>query len=102
MSSTPVASMPVPPATRGRFWEAPEQFLLDAGKEGELLIARVRVALTLALLLVPVGNLLWAPAGEREQHIAGFFVTLAACLLSAAVYVLVSRDKRQRWLPLAT
>ena len=102
MSSTPVSSMLAPPAVRGHFWEAPEQFLLDAGKEGELLIARVRVALTLALMLVPIANLLWAPAGERQQHVAGFFVTLAACVLSAGVYLLVSRDKRQRWLPLAT
>jgi diguanylate cyclase (GGDEF)-like protein len=86
----------------GHFWDAPEQFLLDAGKEGELLIARVRVGLTLALLLVPVANLLWAAPEEREQHVAGFFVTLAACLLSLGVYVMVVRDRRQRWLPMAT
>jgi two-component system, cell cycle response regulator len=86
----------------GGFWDEPEQFLLDAGKEGELLIARIRVALTAALLLVPVANLFLASPTERRQHVAGFFVTLTACLLSTAAYVMVARDKRQRWLPLAT
>lgn len=34
-----------------RFWARPEQYLLDAGKDGELLIAKIRVALTFVLLL---------------------------------------------------
>jgi diguanylate cyclase (GGDEF)-like protein len=102
MPSTPNAALSETQLQRGHFWERPEQFLLDAGKDGELLIARLRVALTGALLLVPVANLLWASPLEREQHLAGFAVTFAACLLSAWVYLLVVRDRRQPWLPLAT
>ena len=102
MTSTPTSTPSETSGDNGRFWDAPEQFLLDAGKDGELLIARLRVGLTLALLLVPVANLLWAAPSEREQHIVGFFVTLTACALSVVVYVMVSRDRRQRWLPLAT
>jgi diguanylate cyclase (GGDEF)-like protein len=102
MPSTPKAALSAAQEARSRFWEAPEQFLLDAGKDGELLIARIRVALTGALLLVPVANLLLASEKERGQHLAGFAVTFAACLLSVGVYVMVSRDRRQPWLPLAT
>jgi diguanylate cyclase (GGDEF)-like protein len=96
--AAPAASQERPP----RFWDAPEQFLLDAGKAGEILIARVRLGLTLALLLVPVANLLFARSEERSQHVAGFWVTFAAVALSAVVYVMVRRDERQPWLPLAT
>jgi two-component system, cell cycle response regulator len=102
MSSTPIKLESVARARTGHFWEAPEQFLLDAGKEGEILIARVRVALTMVLLLVPVANLLWAAPEERPQHIMGLYVTLAACVLALGVYTLVMRDRRQRWLFLAT
>ena len=101
MSSTPTPQSATA-LEPGHFWDAPEQLLLDAGKEGELLIARTRVALTGALLLVPVANLLWAAPDERKQHVAGGLVTLAAFLLSLGVLYLVTRDRRQRWLPLAT
>jgi diguanylate cyclase (GGDEF)-like protein len=83
------------------FWEPPEQFLLDAGKQGELLIARIRVALAGVLLLIPISNLLLAP-GERRQHLTGGAITLAALVLSIGVYAMVVRDRRERWLPLAT
>ncbi|MEO7965410.1 MAG: GGDEF domain-containing protein, partial [Gemmatimonadaceae bacterium] len=85
-----------------RFWDAPEQFLLDAGMEGEKLIARARIALSSLLLLIPINNLLLAAADERLQHVAGLLVTGCACLLSIGVYWMVTRDRRERWLPLAT
>lgn len=90
----------IPPRTR--FWDAPEQFLLDAGMVGEMLIARVRIALTSLLMLIPIANLLWAAPDERAQHIAGFAVTGCAWVLSFGVYWMVARDRRERWLPLAT
>ncbi len=101
MSSTPLASTAVAGRTTG-FWDAPEQFLLDAGKDGELLIARFRLWLVAALLLIPIANLRWAAPDEREQHLVGFAVTLAAFVLSVVVYVAVRQDRRQPWLPLAT
>ncbi len=102
MSNTPIATESLAYGKPMRFWDAPEQFLLDAGKEGEMLIARVRLWITLALLAVPIGNMLWAAPDERFQHLAGFFITLIAFALSCGVYVLVLRDRRQPWLPLAT
>ncbi|MGQ0648515.1 MAG: diguanylate cyclase [Gemmatimonadaceae bacterium] len=92
------------PGLRGRwrrFWGPPEQFLLDAGKQGELLIARIRVGLTGVLLLIPIANMLLTPA-ELRQHAIGGAITLTAFVLSIGVYVMVARDRRERWLPLAT
>lgn len=85
-----------------RFWERPEQYLLDAGKEGELVIAKVRVALTFVLLLVPIADLVSAAREGREKHYIGFVVTGIACLLSIGILVLVARDRRQRWIPMST
>ena len=102
MSNTPAASEAIANGRSGRFWDTPEQFLLDAGKDGELLIARVRVWLTLVLLLVPIANLLWAAADERQQHVVGLLITFAAFVLSSGVYYLVQRDRRQPWLAIAT
>jgi diguanylate cyclase (GGDEF)-like protein len=84
------------------FWDRPEQSLLDAGKDGELLIAKIRVALTFVLLLVPLADIITAASEGREQHFIGFVVTASACVLSAGIYFLVISDRRQRWLPLAT
>ena len=36
MANTPIASATIPHEKSGRFWDSPEQFLLDAGREGEL------------------------------------------------------------------
>ena len=91
MSNTPVASDSVASGKPPRFWDAPEQFLLDAGKEGELLIARVRVWLTLALLVVPIANLLWAARGagpaEVLDHSRGWTADLRAALVAPGLEV---------------
>lgn len=90
------------PTTGGHFWKRPEQFLLDAGKDGELVIARIRIAVTGGLLLVPIAGDIEAVRAGRELHWIGFLVTLAAFALSWGIFFMVSRDRRQRWLPLAT
>ncbi len=51
---------------------------MDAGKAGELVIARIRLAITLLLLLIPLGNLAFAAPGERETHLTGLLVTVFA------------------------
>src|SRR5262245_22600460 len=84
------------------FWEPPDEFLIDAGKSAEIVISRIRLGLTVALLGIPVANLLFAPLEEREQHVTGLWITLVAVIVSLAVYILVRQDRRQRWLPLAT
>jgi two-component system cell cycle response regulator len=93
---------PITEEATGPFWKRPEQILLDAGKEGELVIARIRVAVIGVLLFVPIAGGIEAFRAGREVHWIGFAVTLAAFVVSLGILFMVSRDRRQRWLPLAT
>jgi diguanylate cyclase (GGDEF)-like protein len=93
---------PITEDATGPFWKRPEQILLDAGKEGELVIARIRVAVIGVLLLVPIAGGIEAVRAGREVHWIGFAVTLAAFIVSIGILMMVQRDRRQRWLPLAT
>jgi len=97
-----LAHAPASPTTTQRLWEAPEQYLLDAGREGELIIARVRVALTAVLMLIPLLNVAFASVQERRHHLLGLSVNFAAFALALGILWLVSRDRRQPWLPMAT
>ncbi|MBK8058158.1 MAG: GGDEF domain-containing protein [Gemmatimonadetes bacterium] len=97
-----LAHAPASPTTTQRLWEAPERYLLDAGREGELIIARVRVALTAVLMLIPLLNVAFASLQERRHHLLGLSVNLAAFALALGILWLVSRDRRQPWLPMAT
>lgn len=83
-----------------RLWRRPDGVLADAGRQSELVVARVRVAVTALLLLVPLANLLVQPA--LPEHRIGFGVTLAALLTTIAVYSAVRRDRRPHWLGVAS
>ena len=93
---------PITEPTTGPFWKRPDEIMLDAGKDGELVIAKIRVAVTGVLLLVPIAGNLEAWRMGRELHWIGFAVTFAAFALSWGILWMVSRDQRQRWLPMAT
>jgi diguanylate cyclase (GGDEF)-like protein len=80
--------------------ERPDPLQIDAGAEGELLVARVRIVLILLLLPIPVINLLldsYPLAG-----IVGSVVCLLALGFSAAVERLLHRQVYRPWLGLAT
>ncbi|MBK9410508.1 MAG: diguanylate cyclase [Gemmatimonadetes bacterium] len=96
-----LAHAPASPTTTQRLWEAPEQYLLDAGREGELIIARVRVALTAVLMLIPLLNVAFASLQERRHHLLGLNFNSPFSVL-ASIPLMVSRDRRQPWLPMAT
>ena len=49
--------------------ERPDEIMLEIGAGGELLIARIRVASTLLLLLLPATNLLFG--GSYYESISG-------------------------------
>ncbi|HEX5817683.1 MAG TPA: GGDEF domain-containing protein [Gemmatimonadales bacterium] len=83
-----------------RLWRRPDAVLADAGRQSELVVARVRVAVTLLLLLVPLANLIVQPA--FFEHRIGFGVTMAAVLATLAVWIAVRRDRRPHWLGLAS
>jgi two-component system cell cycle response regulator len=91
--------------TRARLvemWAEPDAYLLDAGTSAELLIARVRLTLTVVLLAVPVVNLTISRPEERLTHLTGLGVTLFAVLIALVAYQVVQQGHRQPWLPLAT
>jgi two-component system cell cycle response regulator len=95
----PITETPTGP---GAFWKRPEQVLLDAGKDGELVIAKIRVTVTGVLLLVPIAGNIEAARAGRELRWIGLIVTFAAFALSCGILAMVSSDRRQRWLPMAT
>jgi diguanylate cyclase (GGDEF)-like protein len=79
-----------------RLWRRPDAVLADAARQSELVVAQVRVAVTLLLLLVPLSNIFTRP--EVTEHRVGMAVTVAALLAALAVYVAVRRDRRPHWL----
>jgi len=83
-----------------RLLAAPDPLQVDAGAEGELIVARVRTVLILLLLPIPVINLVLDP------HVAAGMVGLATCLValgfSAGAQLLLRRDFYRPWLGLAT
>ena len=93
---------PITEPTTGPFWKRPDEIMLDAGKDGELVIAKIRVAVTGVLLLVPIAGDLEAWRMGRPLRWIGLAVTFAAFVLSWGILFMVSRDRRQRWLPMAT
>ena len=77
-----------------------DQILSVASERGELLVARIRLLLTSALLLIPISSLLFnLLPGEGA---VGFVATVTAAGLSLFVYLLVRRDSSRPWLGLAT
>jgi NO-binding membrane sensor protein with MHYT domain len=63
--------------------------LADAGAEGELLVARARLAMTAVILIVPLMILVEDPA--RQENWIGLAAGTITVLVSAAVLVAVSR-----------
>jgi diguanylate cyclase (GGDEF)-like protein len=74
--------------------------LIDAGVEGELVVARARVAFTVLILAVPLTVLVEGP--DRLENWVGVFAASFTLLLSVAVLAAVSRGWRPRWLGFAT
>jgi diguanylate cyclase (GGDEF)-like protein len=91
--------VPEGPAWR-RALANPDPIQMDAGAEGELIVARARTALIAALLPIPILNLVL-----DSNAIAGI-VGLAACgvalVFSVGAQMLLRRDFYRPWLGLAT
>ena len=83
------------------FWEPPDLALLDVGAKAEPMIARVRISLTVALLVLPFTTLVLAPE-QRRSAFTGLGVICGAVLVALLAYLLVHRELRKPWLPMAT
>jgi diguanylate cyclase (GGDEF)-like protein len=77
----------------------PDPLLIDAGADGEVLVARIRLFLCAVLVLIP----LFALRGNTSaETLVGLGTTLSALLLSISVYLLVQRDLYRPWLGMLT
>lgn len=83
-----------------RLRERPDALMLELGAGGELLVAQLRAALSLLLLLLPLINLLTGGSfGETMAGLVGVVLTIVA----SQVWLALSRQRgRYRWLPWAT
>jgi len=91
--------VPEGPAWR-RMLATPDPIQMDAGAEGELIVARARTALTALLLPIPIINLV------LDSNVTAGVVGLAACAVALAftlgVQALLKRDFYRPWLGLVT
>ena len=83
------------------FWRSlrdpPDEVLLEIGAEGELVLARLRLALSALLLALPTINLI--TGGSLRESAIGLAGVGLALLLSSTWLGLARRRRRHRWLP---
>ncbi len=96
----PMPAAEEPPAWR-RMLLPPDPLQMDAGAEGELLVARVRTILILLLLPIPVINLIFDPANWLAGVI-GMGVGLLGFALAVGAQLMLRRHFYRPWLGLAT
>lgn len=96
--STPI---PQPPRSSLLALLAPDDALLaDAGASGELLVARIRLSISVLLLLIPISNSGFALL--TTEQLVGLVMTTATVAIAAVVYLLVRRERYVPWLGFAT
>ncbi|HEV8123511.1 MAG TPA: GGDEF domain-containing protein [Gemmatimonadales bacterium] len=82
-----------------RILRPPDPLMLDAGAEGEILVARIRLLLTALLVLIP---LFAVPSNTSIETLIGLGTALAAFLLAISVYLLVRQGFYRPWLGMLT
>ena len=80
--------------------DRPDEIVLDIGAGGELLVARIRLAATALLMLMPAANLL--AGGTLFESLAGFAGTGLGFLLALLWLALAKHRRRYRWLSFVT
>lgn len=94
-------SPPDPPAPHGRrWWSAPDPSLIDAGIEGEILVARIRLTVAFAVLCVPVAATI--SGGWITENAIALSFAVFTFLLAFAFLRLVLKRRRTRWIGFAT
>lgn len=81
-------------------WTAPDPMLVDAGAAGELLVAKVRIALVAMVTVIPIVNVI------VSSWMLESYVGLGACLVALAfalsVWLVVRRGFYRPWLGILT
>ena len=81
-------------------WKSPDQYLIEAGAAGEMLVARIRLLLTSMLLLIPLISLWYEQ--ETWENLVGLAVTLTAFLVALLWFWLVQQGIYRHWLGFAS
>jgi two-component system cell cycle response regulator len=88
------------PAFLQRYWAAPDRSLTDIGRGGEIVVARIRLALAIGISLIPMWALL------QDQPDVTYVVPAVATIIliagAAVVLVVVERGWTRPWLPFLT
>src|SRR5262252_2047003 len=79
-------------------WAGPDPVLAEAGIAGELLVAKIRLALATLLLLIPVINSLFFFPVETKEGLIGLSLAAGTFVAAATMYVLISRNFNPSWL----
>ncbi len=83
-----------------RLWAAPDPMLIDAGAHGELLVAKVRIALVSLVLLIPTYNVIATP--YLIEAWVGLVSTLTALIFAVVVWGVVRRGFYRPWIGFLT
>jgi two-component system, cell cycle response regulator len=83
-------------------WTGPDPVLAQAGIAGELLVAKIRLALATLLLLIPVINSLFFFPVETKEGLVGLSLAAGTFGLAATMYRLISRSFNPLWLGFAS
>lgn len=84
----------------GSLLSRPDEIMLAAGASGELLVARLRLALALMLLLLPLTNAV--TGGIVGESLIGLGAALLVTAFALLWLRLAHRPRDYRWLPFAT
>ncbi len=87
---------------RSDFWGPPDADMLESAVAAEPMIAKARLGLTLALLIIPFANLVLTLPREGRGQYVGIGVILAATVLAATTNMLAARALHRSWLPFVT
>lgn len=94
----------LPPADDLPWWKRafvqPEPLHVDAGAQGELLVARIRIVLLFLLLPIPVANLVLMH--DASESLVGLLTLLAALACAIGLAILLQRDVYRPWLGMAS
>ncbi len=77
--------------------DPPDEILLELGADGEVLLARLRLVIAAALILLPVIN--FYTGGGGYESLVGVTGVGLALLLSQVWLTMARRRRRHRWLP---
>jgi diguanylate cyclase (GGDEF)-like protein len=96
----PGAPPPPEPGILKRLLSPPDPLQVDAGAQGELLVARVRLVLILLLLPIPLSSILFG--NNVAESAVGISTSLSALAFAAILYHVLGRGFYRPWLGFAS